>query len=150
MSKADDTTDKPTPASVFDLAQFGQEFAAVQEAGIEVDITHPKTHARIGLKFLMAGPDSERYKAARNKARAARRERTVNAPMTPEEDEQEAIAILADSTINFAFDPGVTFGGKVMEFSPVNARRIFASRGLSFVLEQVDRKAGLRANFLKD
>jgi hypothetical protein len=132
-----------------DLLAFGREVKKAQDEGRMIDIINPKTGDRLGVKWYMAGPDSDRYRAARNRVRAERKARASAKPNTPEEDDEEVVRILAAATIKVECDEGVHFGGKV----PTNEKEyaaVLRLPGLGFIVEQVDRDGGNRVNFMND
>lgn len=130
-------------AKAFDIASL--DFRKEQEDGAAVDITHPKTGDRIGLKIWVAGPDSERQRKAR---RAVINERLQlrNQKVTAELLESEAVETLARATFKLEWDEGVNFKGET-EWSVKFVRRIFEA--LPFAFEQVNAAAGDRAGFIK-
>lgn len=137
------TEDVPTG---FDLNSF-DTLQKSQEEGIEVDIIHPKTFDPIGLKIVVAGPDSERQKKARRaviNSRLTKRNQKVTATQL----EEEAIEIIAMSTISWTFDEGVTLDGKVPFCNPKNAEEIY--KRYTLIFDQVNAQAGDRGNFTKD
>ncbi len=129
----------------FDLNAF-DNLQKSQEEGIEVDIIHPKTFDPIGLKIVVAGPDSERQKKARRaviNSRLSKRNQKVTAVQL----EDEALEIIAMSTISWTFAEGVTLDGKVPFCNPKNAEEIYKRYPLIF--DQVNAQAGDRGNFTK-
>jgi len=126
-----------------DLASL--DFQKDQEDGIPVDIVHPKTGDRIGLKIWVAGPDSERQRKAR-RAIVNERLQLRNQKVTAELLENEGVKLLARTTIKWEFDDGMTFEGKT-EWNEKAAERMFTM--LPFVFDQVNSVAGERAGFIK-
>jgi hypothetical protein len=137
--------DAAAPAAGFDLNSF-DALTKNQDDGVEVDILDPKTLDPIGLKIVIAGPDSDRQKKARRNILNNRlRKRTQK--VTAEQIEEENLEVLAMSTVSWTFAEGVTIDGKVPFCNPKNAEDIY--RRFPLILDQVSAQAGDRGNFTK-
>lgn len=127
----------------FDLSAF-DGLTAAQEEGIDVTINGPDgTPLSPPVVITIAGPDSERQKAAQRKQadiRLRRRQRTMSA----KEAEEAGLDILAASII--AWTP-FKVGGKVLELTKDNAKMVL--QRYPFIQEQLDLAAGDRAGFIK-
>ena len=132
-------------AKTFDISSL--KFRKDQDDGIAVDITHPKTGGRIGLKIWVAGPDSERQRKAKNSV-VNERLQLRNQKITAELLDDEGYKFLAKSTFKWEFDPGTTFEGET-EWSEKGAIRMFTNPDLKFIFDQVNAVAGERAGFIK-
>lgn len=139
--------DKQTNGTSLDLAKFGDALKESQENGIEVDIKHPDTGEPIGLKILVAGPDSERQRKARQKMLNARIRARRMTPLTAAEQEVETAKILAESTISWEWSNGLSFNGSVPDLDVETAASLY--KKLPFVREQVDLAAADRGGFMK-
>lgn len=130
-------------SDTLDIASL--DFSKDQEDGVPVDIVHPKTGDRVGLKIWVAGPDSERQRRAKRSG-VNERLQLRNQKVTAESLEAEAVKFLARATFKLEFDPGVNFQGQT-EWSVKTAEQLFTR--LPFAFDQVNQVAGERANFIK-
>lgn len=126
-----------------DLADFAG-LAEAQEAGIDVDIIHPKTGEKLGITIKVAGPDSERQKKARAAVLTERLRGRKIKQLTVQEMEAEAIRVTAASIMSW---DGVIENGKAIECNPQNAERLLAK--YPFINDQISDAAGDRAGFIK-
>ncbi|MGO4450140.1 hypothetical protein AB4Y96_14545 [Phyllobacterium sp. TAF24] len=125
-----------------DLSAF-DSLKDAQESGIDIEIRDPAGQP-IGISIKIAGPDSERQRKA---IQAITNERINNedlAQATAEDFEQRTLKIIAASVISWS---PIVLDGADLPYSEDNAIRLFAR--FPFIREQVERKAGKRAGFLK-
>jgi hypothetical protein len=140
-------SEKEQNGASLDLAKFGEELKQSQEDGIEVVIKHPESGEPIGLKVLVAGPDSERQRKARQRAQNARIRARRMTPLSAAEQETETAKILGESTISWEWSNGLTFNGAVPDLDVETAASLY--RKLPFVREQIDMAAADRGGFTK-
>ena len=130
------------PVAPTDLNSFS-DLPQAQEAGTEVQITHPGTGEELGITMIVAGPDSKRQKAATALIIAERTDLRLR-KITGARLEDESNRIAAASIISWT---GVVEGGKVLEYSPSAALGLLTR--YPFIREQITAYSGDRANFLK-
>lgn len=129
-------------ASKFDLSSL-QSLTSDQENGTEIEILHPGSGESLGIKMVIAGPDSKRQKNKVSEIIAERTELRLR-KVTAARLEDENIRIAAASIVSWS---GVMEGGKELEFSPSVALGLLTR--YPFIREQVTSYANDRANFLK-
>lgn len=146
------------------LAALNTKSAA--ERGVKIDILHPVTGLLLGIRFTVLGVDSSACRKISRERSERRIERAKKnrgqAPiMTADEIEAEALELLVGCTTGWERDvtdaegnvidvqPTIELNeGEYLEFTPENARRIYADAGFAWLREQVDREIGDRRNFL--
>jgi hypothetical protein len=127
--------------------------SATSEAGVVMEVRHPTTDAVLKqpngqpVTVTLAGEDSERYRRAwrestDRKLKMQQRGRQVS--ISAESVEADAVEILVACTIGWS---GIGMDGAPLEFSPDNARKIYAR--LRWLREQADSFISDRANFLR-
>lgn len=126
-----------------DLSAF-DDLAAVQNEGIDVDIKGPDGKTPLGFSIKVAGPDSDRQKAAIRELQDKRLAEEDAAPFKAEDGERNTLIIFAKSTISWT---PVKIDGAELSHSEDNAVKLFTR--YPFILEQVVKKAGGRTAFLK-
>jgi hypothetical protein len=120
------------------------------EAGFELQLAHPQSGTPLPIFITVLGADSDLYQTAlrtqqrRRMERLARGKRT---PITPEEIEEDALALLAGITTAWRTAPGVTLDGQAFPAFSQNAAKQIYQR-FPWIREQVDQAMGDRANFL--
>lgn len=129
-------------AESFDLGSLGSLIKS-QEAGTEVQITHPGTGEPLGIVMQVAGPDSKRQKAATALVIAERAELRLR-KITAARMEEEGNRIAAASIISWK---GVMENGEEIEYSPSTALGLLTR--YPFIREQIVAYSSDRANFLK-
>lgn len=133
-----------------DISKLTKEIAAAQEEGISVDIKDPAGED-IGLRIVVAGPDSDRQKRARaalQNARVRSRQMTTSAAIM----EAEAITLLSKATISWAWGKAAdgtdaSWGGQQLECTEENVASVY--RAAPFIRDQVDAVAGSRGGFTR-
>jgi hypothetical protein len=130
------------PVASFDLNSLS-DLTAAQEAGTEVQITHPGTGEPLGIVMQVAGPDSKRQKAATSMIISERTELRLR-KISGSRLEEEANRVAAASIISWS---GVIENGKEIEYSPSVALGLLTR--YPFIREQIVSYSGDRANFLK-
>lgn len=125
-----------------DLAAY-DGLTKAQEDGLAVDILDPAGEPT-GIIITVAGPDSERYKAAEQKQIDKRLKRRSAAPMNAAEIAQASLEGLADCVISWS---PVTLDGADLPMTAENAVKLFTR--FPWIREQVNAKAGDRTSFLK-
>jgi hypothetical protein len=131
-----------TTKKINDLSAF-DGLKEAQENGIDVEIKDP-TGRPIGVAIKIAGPDSERQRKA---IQALTNERLNNedaATATAEDIERNTLKILASSVISWT---PIVLDGSDLPCTEENAIRLFSR--FPFIREQVEKRAGKRAGFLK-
>ena len=113
-----------------------------QENGIDVEIKDPSGNP-IGVSIKIAGPDSSKQKKAVQALTNERLAAEDIAPVTAQDIETNTLKILAGSVISWT---PIVLDGADLPCSEENALRLFR---FPFIREQVERKAGKRAGFMK-
>jgi hypothetical protein len=133
-------TDTPSALNLDALA----ESVAAQEQGREIDILDGDGKP-IGLKIVVAGVDSERYRIAwRAEIRSLAEEGALDAP-DPLRDEAGKRRIAAACVIAWA--PDIELGGKTLRASRENAETVF--KAVPTIFDQVYAAVLYRAGFTK-
>lgn len=140
--KSEPVATEQTNGNSFDLSSLS-DLTSLQESGAEIDITHPGTGEPLGIKMVIAGPDSKRQKAATSLIVSERAEMRLR-KITAGRLEDEGLRIAASSILSWS---GVMENGKEVEYSPSAALSLLTR--YPFIREQVAAYANDRANFLK-
>lgn len=130
-----------------DLSKF-DGLAKSFDEGQEVEIRHPSTSEKLGLKVRIASYQSERVKKLQRKmANAAMREQRRNPKKasTIEEVEEKAHDIMVAAVISWE---GFERDGKELPCTPENVRAVLVNPDLWFVGEQIDKAAEDAQGFL--
>ncbi|MBZ9600755.1 hypothetical protein [Phyllobacterium chamaecytisi] len=114
-----------------------------QENGIDIEIKDPSGQP-IGISIKIAGPDSSKQKKAVQALTNERLAAEDMAPVTAQDIETNTLKILASSVISWT---PIVLDGADLPCSEENALRLFAR--FPFIREQVEKKAGKRAGFMK-
>ena len=128
-------------------------FGVPTDATFDLLLTHPKKRTPLFDKdgrqacVTLYGPDSKpamKSKQVATQAALSRRNRAMDA----EELEAQNIEFLVAITAGWYL---VNFDGEVIEyeFTPNNARKLYANPEMGWLKDLVDEAAGNRANFLK-
>jgi hypothetical protein len=125
-----------------DLDAFAGLLAS-QEEGMSVQIRGPDG-SDLGLTIVVAGPDSDRQKKARQRQIDRRLEAQNAAPQTAESIDADNHEIAAESTISWS--ALILFGGP-LECTAANAGRLY--RAMPFIYDQILMAAASRKGFLK-
>lgn len=128
---------------MIDLDQYDTK--AEQETGIAVEIKGPDRRTPLGLTIVVAGPDSERQRAAIREITNARLAAEDAAPLSAADIERNTVAVLAAATVSWS--PNPKFDGKEWECNADSAAALY--RKYPFVFEQMRAKAENRAAFTK-
>jgi hypothetical protein len=121
----------------------------VADAGIEVQLMHPQTHASLPIWITVLGTDSDQYQALAQKQQQRRsdkmvRGRTWRLPPA-DEVEEDNLDLLAAVTKNWRTDCDLD-GKPFPEFSTAAARALY--KRFRWMREQVEQAIGDRSNFL--
>jgi hypothetical protein len=138
---------KGTEKKGFDLAAMSAAMAT--DEGVWVDILHPASTEKIGLRIKVAGVDSRHYREAVKALQdrdIALRERRGRLDMSADEIDRRAIGIVGASTLDWAWDD-CDWGGEKLAFTPENVRRVYTEA--RWIYDQIDRAIQDRALFLK-
>ena len=127
-----------------DLSAF-DTLASTQETGIDIDIKGPDRRTTLGFTIRVAGPDSDRQKAAYRDITNARLAAEDAAPMSAADIEKNIVTVLSRATISWT--PNPKFGGEEKECTVDNVAAVY--KAYPFILEQVRAKAENRAAFTK-
>jgi hypothetical protein len=117
------------------------------ETPISFDVIHPISRKPIGLSISVFGSDSSVYRAA-SASRSERRMKLMKPgriQLSSEEIQDDATAILVQSTAGWKWTEGCTFHGGVPSFDRATVEQVY--RELPWVMEQVDSFIGDRSNF---
>jgi hypothetical protein len=121
---------------------------AVSETGAKMEVTHPVSGALLaGTSIVLAGQDSDRYRAMDRKISNKRLAQSGNGQrlkLTAESLEADNLNKLVACTISWE---GIAFGGSPKECTPENVREAYTR--LPWLREQAETFIGDRANFLK-
>lgn len=125
-----------------DLSAF-DGLKEAQEAGIDVEIKDPSNQP-IGISIKVAGPDSERQRKAIKSLTNERLNNEDASTATADDLEVNTLKILAGSVISWT---PIVLDGADLPCTEENAVRLFTR--FPFIREQVEKKAGKRAGFMK-
>ena len=120
--------------------------ASVQDTGHEFELLDPVEGRATGLKFTIAGPDSEKAKVARAKMETAltRINNRGSGRVTADERDRLMADFLFDVTIGWK----VKQGNKALEFNRENFARVIGAG--TWVRAQIDMFAADRAPYFRD
>jgi len=141
------TTKKHTTAAPLTEIDLSSVDAAVkrQEEGILVPILNMDGKTSLGFSIRIAGPDSAKAKAAQEELADELIERGSTERLKASEIGARGVRYLAKVTLGW--EPQVKLDGAVLPFSEANALKLY--QRFNFIREQIDVKAGQRADFLK-
>ena len=124
----------------FDLADFKQTLA--DSAWLK--ILNPKDNSDTGVRFHLAGPDSDVYRRSESAARNRNLSRQTKTRLTAEMIDEQVLEHLLAVTIGWE---GVLYNGQPLEFTADNLRMVYTEARLRFIREQVEAFVGDRQNF---
>lgn len=126
-----------------DLSEL-EDYADLQEAGVEVEIRHPITD-EVMCTIMVAGPDSRIARIAHRRALldVAEGRNLRESPLTDQDEERYRVTLLARAIRSWS---GVRWGGEEMDCTYENAVRLLER--FPFVMTQLDNGAKSRARFL--
>lgn len=124
------------------------------EAGVPVEIRHPKTNLPLGITITVCGTDSDTYKKIQRKQlnrrlELSQRSRNNKLTLTAEELEAESLDVLVACIKSWSQEnrPEIEFAdGEWLPCTPENIRRVLEE--LPWLKEQIDQEIGDRSNFL--
>lgn len=119
------------------------------EEGVEIEILHPSTSQKTGLKVRVISYQSEKvHRIQRKQANASMREarRNPKKVATVEEVEEKAHDLVCAVVVAWS---GFERDGKVLECNAENVRSILKNPDLWFIGEQIDKAADDLSNFMK-
>lgn len=131
-----------------DISKF-KGLAKGFDEGVEIEILHPKTNAKLGMFVTVASYQSERVKALqRTMTNALIREQKRNPKKvgTVEELEKKTMDIVSTAVLSWR---GFEDGGKEIECSPENVLAVLENPDLWFIGEQIDKAADDQGAFIK-
>lgn len=131
-------------AKPLDLAQFDAAIRK-QDEGILVPIMGMDGKTPLGFSIRIAGPDSDRARAAGEAMTDELIESENIGRLSAKQSSERGIRYLAKVTIGW--EPYIVIDGKEMAYSEENAVMLY--QRFAFIKEQLDRKGG-RAAFLKE
>lgn len=123
-----------------DLSKFSGISSAFED-GVEIDILHPTTNAKTGLKVKVASYQSERVNAVQRRIanRSLRdNKRNPKKTATVEELEEASTEILAAAVVGWS---GFELKGKPIECNRENVLSVLNNPDLWFIREQIDKAA---------
>lgn len=123
-----------------DLSKFSGISSAFED-GVEIDILHPITNAKTGLKVKVASYQSERVNAVQRRIanRSLRdNKRNPKKTATVEELEEASTEILAAAVVGWS---GFELKGKPIECNRENVLSVLNNPDLWFIREQIDKAA---------
>lgn len=124
-----------------DLSQFAG-LTEAQEEGIDVALRLPNGDP-IGATIRVAGPDSKRQRAARQRI-ISDRMKSRSRQSSVDELEAEAMTVTVASVISWE---GIEENGASLECTRENVKHVFAT--YPFIREQVEAAIGDRSVFMK-
>ena len=136
--------DNEKKASKLDLAAFDTVDKA--NSGQEMEVLHPATGESIGSYIILAGADSEVYRAAQRKIANKRLSNPSfrgQFKLTVEQLEVETLELLARCTLSWR---EVVYKGEQMPCTPENAKMLY--KALPWLRDQVNGFIEDRSNFL--
>ena len=138
-----------TKTNAFDLSALDTIEACNKPA--EIEIRHPVSGAGTGVFFSVLGKDSDTYRGRiRGLADQTLRSQALGKPQVETIDalEKKNIDALVAATTGWRTgdDPVVTVKGEKLEFSPANARKVYAE--ILPIREQVAEALNNLGNFM--
>ena len=118
------------------------------EDNTTLEVVHPVTRKTLDLKIVVAGADSARYKAAKQRLldkRVADIQKRGASSQNAEEIDEMSLVLLVASTVSWT---GLDWEGKKLDCTPENVQMVYQT--LPWLREQVDACIGDRARFIKD
>jgi hypothetical protein len=140
-----------------DLAEL--DSVAASDAGVEMQLYHPKTQSDLGIFITLLGRDSKDYRRVQSAQNRKRTERMTKggvfkpAVVTSEEIEQNTIELLSACTKAWRSVAGeestdtISIGGQAFTCTTENAAMLYTK--YPWIKEQVDAFVSDRANFMK-
>lgn len=142
---------------VIDLASL--DAATPCDAGAEIELVHPVSGAPIGVFVTVLGKYSKVFidhtRRSSNeylrKAQMLKKRGKDEEPATVEKFEEKSIELLVACTVGWrtGTKKAITFEGKDLEFSAVNAALIYGTPKLAWIRTQVDEGIADLGNFMK-
>ncbi len=129
--------------SVFDGA------AKAFDDGFDVDIVHPTTGQKLGMKVRVASYQSQKVREVQRRLANANirdQKRNPKKTQTVEEVEERAIDVMVAAVLSWE---GFERAGKPIECTRENVRAVLANPDLWFIGEQIDRAADDQQAFIK-
>lgn len=132
----DEPESAPKTNGAFDLSSFDAVLAE-HDAGRSVEIKNPVTGEATGVCFVVAGPESKRFRESQDAALTRRITAKQLSPVDAEEAREENIRIFSSSVLRWSTndEPHVLIGGKPHECTPANVRMVF--KRWPFIFDQV-------------
>lgn len=127
-----------------DLAGFDTRKGG--EAGFELPLKHPGTGKPLGRTVRVRGYDSPSYQNAMLERQRQRLERLPSHKPTPEQMDQDSLALSAALLASWA-DGQFTLDGRDFDYSGPDSALAMMQR-FPWIREQVEEAAGERGNFL--
>ncbi len=131
-----------TAAKKVELSGF-DKIKQAQEEGLAVDILDP-TGSPIGVTIRVAGPDSDRFRKAREKQIDSRIELRQGTPMKAAQHTLESVTFLAEVTIDWT---EMSLDGRDYPCTKENALALY--QRFPWMAEQLDEKCAVRRLFMK-
>ncbi|GAA5666908.1 MULTISPECIES: hypothetical protein [Brucella] len=131
-----------------DLSVFDGAAKAFDE-GFEVDIVHPTTGKKLGMKVRVASYQSQRVRDVQRRLANANirdQKRNPKKVQTVEEIEDRAIDVMVAAVLSWE---GFERGGKAIECTTENVRAVLTNPDLWFIAEQIDAAADNQLAFVK-
>jgi len=119
------------------------DVVAASNKGAVLEVLHPTTFAKLGIKITLVGSDSDRFKNFRREKQNKRLLETLSLTLSAEEIEEQNLELLATCTLGWDTMP---VDGVDLPFTIENAKKVYSR--FPWLREQVDRFIGTRANFI--
>lgn len=132
----------------FDLDNFE---SLASEEGAWMDVCDPATGEPVlndagkPVRIRLVGVDSPRYRAKQHEYMNRRLSKMKVNLGTAAQMEADGLDLVTACTVGWE---GMIKGGKPWDYSPANARALYATPALRFIKEQADTFIGERSNFL--
>lgn len=117
--------------------------AELSESGVEMQLRHLVTGELLDAWITLCGQDSKVYRQKRRELRSKSMQAKVADAV--ELSEQHAMEVRVACTLGWR---GLDEGNKPIKFSQEKALEIYTDPGYQWIVDQVDRFIGDRANFL--
>ncbi len=144
------TKEKEKNNTLINLSDFNTE--RLSREGIWMQLLSIKDGSPLPARIKLGGTDTKEYKQLERK----RRDRRLNNQATGGFRNQKIKTAELEHDIiegfaNLTFDwENISMDGKtLLECTPENIRRLYSEPGYSWIVEQIDRFVGDRANFIK-
>lgn len=117
--------------------------AQLSDEGVEMQLRHPVNGELLDCWITLCGQDSRVHRQKRKEIRSKAMKQKIEDAV--EASEQHAMDLRIASTLGWR---GLEIDGKEFKYSADNAVKLYSDPGFDWLVNQVDRFMGDRANFL--